>query len=178
MGGAASQPPALTKKEEKPLPKLLLNFDVNKTIVMLDTSTGTSTSSLMNRVLAEVCWGIVGGGGTTWTLIENSEPSCSAPEGARLGDPNAQGLCDGDAVTYSDFLEFGQFRQSPDNSREETEAIKKARRSAKVRFGEPGQPGEKFTGYVRELCEKVRGSEFKPRWVGGCLDGWPDGLTV
>ena len=71
---------------------LVLHFDINKTIVMSDSVTGTSADNMVNALLSEVCWGTWDATCARGTLEEkiqcaatwqlDSGPSVVGPRGA------------------------------------------------------------------------------------------------
>lgn len=72
------------------LPHLVLNFDVNQTVLMLDSATGSDADAMLATVLANNAWGSVEDG--TWTL---DPAAVVGPEKPPLNDA---------AVTYSSFV--------------------------------------------------------------------------
>jgi hypothetical protein len=62
---------------------LVLNFDVNMTVLMLDSAIGGDSAKILNMVLSNCVWGRVApgrfGGEPQWTLV-SSTPSAVAPE--------------------------------------------------------------------------------------------------
>jgi len=121
---------------------LVLNFDVNKTIVMSDAATGKSLRDIANHVLASSCWGHVDASG------ESATWSCTGqmPSTKRLKP---------ELVSYAEFLE--QIMPGKDN--------KERRESLWHRFTAQGQPGEAFQphceAFLRELTlpDDIAGTE-------------------
>ena len=58
-GAVAAVVGAVVGAPLKPLKHLVLNLDVNKTILMVDSVTGKSAGDIVNAVLASAAWGVV-----------------------------------------------------------------------------------------------------------------------
>lgn len=56
---AASSSPSPKKKHAKMVKRLVLHFDLNRTILMSDASGGRSMEDTVNYLLTEICWGRV-----------------------------------------------------------------------------------------------------------------------
>lgn len=50
-------------------PRLILHFDLNKTVVPSDIAGGKSLEDVLNNVVAECAWGIIDFETMTWTVI-------------------------------------------------------------------------------------------------------------
>jgi hypothetical protein len=63
-------------------PHLVLNFDVNQTVMILDTVIKAEPVALLNTIMSNCCWGTLtpgeGEAPPTWTLV-STEPSLAAP---------------------------------------------------------------------------------------------------
>ncbi|CAM9810245.1 unnamed protein product [Ectocarpus sp. 6 AP-2014] len=134
--------------------RLILHFDLNKTLIMVDPAGRKTQSQVLNSVLAEICWGHVEHSGaketSVWTWngsfsspIRKAPPSTEpslrrTPSGSRgLQQQNHQETAPVALVSYSDFLhqEFGD-AEGKDNRR-----MKDIRDERKGCFTEDGQPG-------------------------------------
>mmetsp|Transcript_48193 Transcript_48193/g.108333 ORF Transcript_48193/g.108333 Transcript_48193/m.108333 type:complete len:672 (-) Transcript_48193:46-2061(-) len=64
-------------------PHLALNFDVNQTVLIMDSTTGSDTKAMLNEVVANAAWGRVvvpeGDMQPQWELV-SSHPELKAPE--------------------------------------------------------------------------------------------------
>jgi len=133
-------------------PHLVLHFDVNNTIVMLDSATGADTRKLLGAVFANSAWGVIQQGEEgkpkSWVLT-HTEISILAPE---------RGL-----TTYKEFVDFLNPVEAAASKEQKTRA-KLARRHAAWSFTDPGQPGERFRPQLEaldrslQLSEEIRGS--------------------
>mmetsp|Transcript_22083 Transcript_22083/g.42145 ORF Transcript_22083/g.42145 Transcript_22083/m.42145 type:complete len:331 (+) Transcript_22083:375-1367(+) len=118
---------------------LVLNFDVNKTIVMVDSVTGKSMEDIVNAILAGAVWGLVEHGGVWRCSVD--EPSIHRPE---------EGL-----VSYYDYLEARLPGKENKKQRDDLSAV----------FTEPGEPGHALRSYFDDLMnalllpEHVRGTD-------------------
>ena len=60
---------------EEKLKLVFACFDMNQTVLMLDTAVGAGAVQLLNQVLANAVWGRVADGaegGPSWTLVQHS----------------------------------------------------------------------------------------------------------
>ncbi|CAM9869749.1 unnamed protein product [Scytosiphon promiscuus] len=155
--------------------RLVLHFDLNKTLIMVDPAGRKSQAQVLNSVLAEICWGRVERGnadqesawiwdGSKLSRIRFRPPApesqsrrkCSKADERLYQEPHPQGV----PVSYSDFLhgEFGD-AEGKDNHR-----MKEIRDGRKGSFTEDGQPGFGLrTEYLRleralSLPEAVKNS--------------------
>jgi len=141
-------------------PHLVLNFDVNNTIMMLDTATGADCTKLLGAVLANTAWGTIQEdetGKKHWVL-QHPEISVLAP---------APSL-----ITYKAFVDS----LNPVNasaSKEQNATAKGRRRAAVWSFTDPGQPGECF----RPELEKMHTALLLPPEVRGTEKAIAAGLT-
>lgn len=143
-------------------PHLVLNCDVNNTVMMLDTATGADASSLISMVLSNASWGVVendaDGKPSKWVL-GHQELSDTRPR---------PGL-----KTYSEFVVLlhpferkpPSLASTPREWLDQNEKVKARRRSMLWQFTNPGMPGESFRAKLEEMVrglmlpEEVRGSE-------------------
>ena len=128
--------------------RLVLHFDVNKTIVMTDSAQGAGVDCLVNMLLSECAWGRLEPG-PRW-----------APVGRLAGDrPEA----DPQLMTYRSFLDsFALPDDAPlaaaagDAAAAATPAARKAARlDLKRRFTEPGHPGAMFRSVFDVLTARL-----------------------
>mmetsp|Transcript_50929 Transcript_50929/g.94173 ORF Transcript_50929/g.94173 Transcript_50929/m.94173 type:complete len:656 (-) Transcript_50929:62-2029(-) len=112
-------------------PHLALNFDVNQTVLIMDSASGSDTSAMLNEVIANASWGRVvtpeGEIKLQWELV-SSCPELKAP---------ASGL-----KTYYQFV------------LQDLEA--KDWRSLVRQFTLPGSPGEALSSFVAQLEASLR----------------------
>ncbi|CAE7030829.1 unnamed protein product [Symbiodinium sp. CCMP2592] len=150
-------------------PHLVLNFDVNNTVVMLDSATGADSEGLISMVLSNSAWGTIdyddNGWPIRWTL-KAPELSPTQPEA--------------DLHTYSEFVVLQN--PFPDSAafgskadlRAANEKVKASRRKALWSFAHSGMPGEAFRKDLASMQEKlllpeaVRGTQAaKDAGLGG-----------
>ena len=117
-------------------PHLVLNFDVNNTVVMLDSATGADSKGLIAMVLSNSAWGSIAyneGKAISWTC-EHFELCTEQPKP--------------DLHTYTEFVvlrnPFPDKKDFPEKAalRAANEKVKKQRRSDLWAFTDPGFPGE------------------------------------
>ena len=64
-------------------PHIVLNFDLNQTVVMVDGAIGASVDKILNMVISNCAWGRLTeadeGGEPSWQLV-SEEPSLVSPE--------------------------------------------------------------------------------------------------
>ena len=146
------------------LPRLLLHFDVNKTIIISDPAGGVTTQQMVNSIISENAWGRVTGGGSSdddgaherWELAaECTEPTPSPPDtcsdgvagggnGGALGGKGT-GALGGEAsplVSYADLLEGGR-------------VAKRVKKELKTTFTEEGRPGHAFRPFYHRLLRAL-----------------------
>lgn len=141
---------------------LVLNFDVNNTVMMLDSATGAKSQQLLGAVFANTAWGVVeqdeNGKPKNWVL-KHKDISVLAPTSG-----------------MTTFKEYVDTLHPVDNcaTKEQQTAAKKRRREAIWSFTDPGHPGERFRKQLEEmnkallLPEHVRGT---PKAVAAGLEG-------
>lgn len=112
---------------------LVLNFDVNATIIMSDKIQNIAETDVANSVLANVSWGTMVD--DKWVLIEE------APSVRRPTMQNGQ-----EVLSYFEFIE----KSIPGSSN------KKVRKDKVKRFTLSGAPGEKMAPQAKELVEKLQ----------------------
>lgn len=142
-------------KVPKAHPHLVLNFDINKTIVMVDTAKNQPISDVLNGILSECTWGeevecderspVEAG----WRAV-NSEPSV-----LRFCRPEEHG---GDTLSYLEYLG----RKLPGKE------AKKQREKMYKDFTKPGHPGESFRHHYKSMKSRLLGRY-------GSLAGGPKG---
>lgn len=107
----------------------MLNFDVNKTIIMKDSISNKTADDIVNEIISDASWGREIDG--KWVL-ETSEPS--------VHRPNAE------LISYVEYLE-----QNVDD--------KKQRNQLTGSFTMEGQPGEKFAEHAGVLRKGLRNAD-------------------
>eukprot|EP00930_Biecheleria_cincta_P096133 TRINITY_DN88000_c0_g1_i1.p1 TRINITY_DN88000_c0_g1~~TRINITY_DN88000_c0_g1_i1.p1 ORF type:complete len:742 (+),score=130.60 TRINITY_DN88000_c0_g1_i1:40-2265(+) len=150
---------SLTPVQAGSSPHLVLNFDVNNTVVMIDSATGADAKGLLSMVFSNSAWGKIkfdeSGLAVRWVL-QHAELTPVRPE------PGLQ--------TYSEFVVLSHpFSASKfvDQAagRAADEAVKQSRREALWAFTEAGMPGESLRPKLLELeqqlllPEDVRGTD-------------------
>eukprot|EP00927_Polykrikos_kofoidii_P033031 TRINITY_DN27986_c0_g1_i1.p1 TRINITY_DN27986_c0_g1~~TRINITY_DN27986_c0_g1_i1.p1 ORF type:complete len:605 (-),score=129.64 TRINITY_DN27986_c0_g1_i1:163-1743(-) len=113
-------------------PHLVLYFDVNQTVIMIDSVTGAGVTALLNEVIANTCWGRVVKDEADATL-QRWEPVSKRPE-LHAPEPNLKTYC--------------QFVRSTNSNQE-------ARKLSR-RFASAGSPGEHLASFVAELDAAIR----------------------
>jgi len=121
-------------------PRLLLHFDINKTILIADPASGITMPQMLNSLLSECVWGRVDEEKKAWQLV-SQEPSIQSPE---------SGL-----MTYGRFLETVAYPLITGAERSINEGIKAMRRKMKITFTNQGQPGESFARHYEELLQAL-----------------------
>jgi len=115
---------------------LVLNMDVNKTILMRDKCTGKDVKDIVNEVLADASWGIVIDG--KWQIVV-SEPS--------VHRPSVQDSAGGqEIVSYNEWLS-SEFPGSKN---------KKLRNKNAGIFTDEGEPGATLISHARLLEERLK----------------------
>uniref|UniRef100_A0A7S4S472 Uncharacterized protein n=1 Tax=Alexandrium monilatum TaxID=311494 RepID=A0A7S4S472_9DINO len=122
---------------------LVLNFDINKTIVMMDSATGKTMEDIANHVLALSAWGSVAAG-----VVAGAAPAWQCEVGRPSVERPRPGL-----VSYAEFLEA----QFPG------QGSKECREQLWHRFTHPGEPGEA----LRPHCDDFLAALKLPRDVAG-----------
>ena len=116
--------------------KLILNFDINKTVIISDVGAGVSFDDMLNSLLSECVWGTIRTDTTKETrtaedwILFSSVPTTSQPSIDNDIEP---------LVTFGDYLETY------------TKATKHERGVLKRNFTKPGGKGEIFRPYLEEL---------------------------
>ena len=125
--------------------RLVLNFDINKTIIMSDIGAGLDIFDILNSLLSECVWGVFDGG----LPLEARKP---ADWKICLNTPYAHPPVDG-AVTFGAYLEY------------HTTTPKKERVAIKTKFTNPGCIGEVF----REYLLKIQSAMLVPNLSSGIV---------
>lgn len=137
---------------------LVLNFDVNNTVVMIDTATGADSTKVIATVISNSAWGAVEADAAEvparWVLAHPElTPTRPSPE----------------LKTFKEFIDkkypFGPKLESEEKTYEMSELVKKQRREAFWTFTDPGMLGEALRPQQEQmetalrLPEGIRGSE-------------------
>mmetsp|Transcript_37770 Transcript_37770/g.87310 ORF Transcript_37770/g.87310 Transcript_37770/m.87310 type:complete len:731 (-) Transcript_37770:82-2274(-) len=138
------------KQLEQPLtkPHLVLNFDVNNTILVSDSLTASGALELIAMTLAGCAWGMKTRhkcGREVWVLV--------SPKPSPL--PPWEGL-----MSYTEFI-VEQCPMPQQEDRAEVTRVKAWRRQALQNFCEPGQPGETFRAHRDRLYDMLPTKEHK-----------------
>jgi len=130
-------------------PHLMLNFDVNQTILMVDSITGTKEAEVVNDVLSNHGWGKIfpeeasddNNNVGAWKLAYN-EPYVECPE---------PGL-----ICYADYVNKVNVMPTDKSNREELNAVRKKRRGLRNRFTDAGHPGEPLREHHRRMMDGLQ----------------------
>ncbi|CAL1139656.1 unnamed protein product [Cladocopium goreaui] len=147
-GHSASRQVSKEKGRWRPtLPHLVLHFDVNKTVVMVDTIQGIPTSDVLNGILAECAWGRAKPNGhgppeKGWQLVEQMPSSVRPTQQPEL-------------MSYLEYLE----QSLPGKAKE----MKKKREQVWKKFTEPGEPGELLRPHYENMAAQL---QMQGRMVG------------
>ena len=123
-------------------PHLVLNFDVNNTVVMLDSATGADSKGLISMVLSNSAWGVI-------DFEEGKPEKPGKPTQWSVKAPELSPTCPETGLrTYSEFVVLQN--PFPDSAaftdkaelRAAVEGVKASRRKALWSFTDPGMPGE------------------------------------
>lgn len=123
-------------------PHLMLNFDVNQTVIMLDSVRDVSVASCVNMVLSDHCWGnaVKTAAGEHWQLSRNG-PSTERPE---LG-----------LMSYSEFVDQENPMPEDRTDKDAVSEVRKRRRAFQAAFTEPGQPGERLRPMFKTMLNAL-----------------------
>lgn len=122
-------------------PHLVLNFDVNQTVLMLDSAIGGDATKILNMVLANCTWGRV----TTepepaWEIV-STEPSPISP---------SVGL-----QTFAEFMMSVTDVQGLSDV-QEIKATKARRRKALQGFTDDGAPGVRMQAHLASMTDALK----------------------
>lgn len=121
---------------------LVLHFDVNKTIVMMDSATGKSMSDIANHVIASSSWGqATKVNSATDGLVDATNASWCC----RVTEPMVDRPSE-DLVSYAEHIETGL----PGSEN------KRARETLLHRFTQPGEPGECMRPHFEAFLAALR----------------------
>ena len=135
------------EKEENKKPLLILNFDINKTIILGDKSKNFDVKDGIISAIVEYSWGKYDESSKNWTLTENYL-SFKRPKP--------------DLINYDKYLKKiytnKKEEEIPDKDirYEKNKEIKKMREKVYLKFIEKGQPGEKLHDKYIEILNKVK----------------------
>lgn len=146
VGGGAKKP-RLEVKES--LPHLILNFDVNKTLILHDGAAGTGLEAMLQSAVSESTWGEVNADGQ-WVILDGYAEGSLIPT-IHSPDPNNKGL-----MTYSDFLEYGEYKlKEVEEFENQNKQLKKQKKELKKNFTEEGAPGYDMRPYFEKMRQKI-----------------------
>eukprot|EP00439_Symbiodinium_sp_Y106_P020047 s3172_g2.t1 len=106
---------------------LVLHFDVNKTIVMLDTIQNIPPGDVLNGILSECAWG---------RQVEGANGDVTPADSEEL-------------LSYLEYLELSLPGKAKD--------MKKKREQIWKKFTEPGEPGEALRPFYEQLQDALKG---------------------
>lgn len=125
------------------LPKLVLHFDVNQTILMADPAQGKTLDHVLNDILSNMAFGTVKDGTWTWnggSLKDRFDPDFFiAPE----------------EMNYYTFVQE-KLADPVGASKEECFEMKTRRKKLKTTFTDPGQPGEVLRSEYDKMLSKMK----------------------
>lgn len=124
-------------------PHLLLYFDVNNTVLVADTLTGSGAEDLISMTLAGCAWGIKtqrSDGEDMWVLV-CPEPVVTQPW---------RGL-----VSYTEYV-VGAYPMPLLGTSDEVEAVKEMRRKTLQSFCARGHPGQALRPHLVKLLDALR----------------------
>jgi len=132
--------------QNRKLPRLVLHFDVNQTILMADPAQEKTLDHVLNDILANMAFGYVGESGDwTWSgeLKDRFDPEFS--------------ICPGE-MNYYTFIQ--ETLADPKGAlEEECFQMKTKRKRLKTSFTEKGQPGEALRPEYEKMRRKMQVSE-------------------
>lgn len=135
------------KIKENNLPHLVLNFDINKTIILKDKTKNYDFETCVKSSIVDYAWGIFDETKKTWTLTENYlSQKKPRPE----------------LMNYYKYMKIMHKSKTEEEvpDREErfkiNSEIKKYKDKLFLEFLNPGQPGEKLKEIYNEYLKKVR----------------------
>jgi len=124
-------------------PHLVLHFDMNQTVLMLDSAIGADLGAMLNQTIANAAWGRVAdgkdGAEPTWTLV-SFEPELTSPE---------EGL-----KTFAQYASL--VTPLKGLTSDEIKATKKRRRRMMQTFADAGQPGARFSANKDALVKALQ----------------------
>eukprot|EP00746_Dinoflagellata_sp_MGD_P120968 gnl/MRDRNA2_/MRDRNA2_56300_c0_seq1.p1 gnl/MRDRNA2_/MRDRNA2_56300_c0~~gnl/MRDRNA2_/MRDRNA2_56300_c0_seq1.p1 ORF type:complete len:1452 (+),score=235.13 gnl/MRDRNA2_/MRDRNA2_56300_c0_seq1:78-4433(+) len=177
----AQQHSTQPKLEEGSPPHLVLNFDVNNTVVMFDSATNADTDKILSMIVSNSAWGKIiydeEGIAQSWELA-SSELSPASPasglktysEFVREANPLPEIARQSTTVSTTVSL-FASTASTPSTTRvtnsnsPEYQSIVDLRRQLCWDFTKPGQPGECFRPKMETMTnalllpENIKGSE-------------------
>lgn len=123
--------------------RLVLHFDINKTIIMTDKAQDSDMSQMLNMLLSECAWGRLEPG-PLWVPVGRLATDRPA------SDPQLMSY----RIFLDSFLLPFKVGEGPAIEALNT-AIKSERQKLKRVFTEPGQPGDMFRGVFQKLHQKL-----------------------
>jgi len=140
----SAQPTSL-HKDSAPL---LLNFDINKTLIISDVGAGVDSSSMINSILSECSWGKINFASLDFELL--SEAPSSSPPGKVVEDLSEAALRPKGNEPYSAWLTYNEFLEDV------KQVAYKLKKTLKKTFTCPGQVGEKFREFYVKFEEALK----------------------
>ena len=135
------------EKKESNKPLLILNFDINKTIILRDKSKNLDVENGVRSVIGDFSWGTYDNQAKNWTLAENYF-SLKKPK------PNL--------ISYEKYIKKIYRNKTEeeipdrDTRYQKNQELKKIREAQILKFVNEGQPGEKLHKKYLEILEKVK----------------------
>lgn len=120
---------------------LVLHFDVNKTIVMLDTIQNIPPGDVLNGILSECAWG---------RQVEGANGDVT--KGWRLDRPTPSPIRPVDSEELLSYLEYLEL-SLPGKAKD----MKKKREQIWKKFTDPGEPGEALRPFYEQLQDALKG---------------------
>ena len=138
------------KNEENAKPHLILNFDINKTIILRDKSKNLDVESGVKSCLVDYAWGVFDEILRKWSLTENYLTHKKPKE---------------NLVNYYYYIKtlypLKTKEEIPDKEErfKKNEEIKKIKDNLFLTFIDKGQPGENLNNHYLEILYKLKLSE-------------------
>jgi hypothetical protein len=142
-------------------PKLILHFDVNKTLIMVDPAANKSVSDMVNGILSQASFG---------KIIETPEPKDFPKEEDEKifkwklvsTEPTTEKSKEENLMTYHYYLENYVYPHptfdenvSKNEINEINKSLDKKNDRAKNQFTKKGFPGEKLEKYYQQILNKL-----------------------
>lgn len=136
---------------------LIVHLDLNRTVLMSDSSGSRSMEDTLNYLLSEVAYGTVvsqSDNSTRWVCSTSVEPSSTNPQPSQL-------------VSYKEYIDSQYLYITKDDvvphghtsAADFNKSQKEMRKAAQSSFTHNGQPGETFAPTLRQLLARMHFTE-------------------
>eukprot|EP00808_Paulinella_micropora_P013273 g20465.t1 len=144
--------------------KLLLHFDINKTIVISDSASGCTLPMMLNSLLSECVWGRVNTQAKTWEVLSKRPsplpPLPLSPAGSEQRPQKRHKTEAADTAGCEQVMSYGRFLETVaypyGDDQAANEKIKAHRQAIKRSFTSAGKPGAAFERDCEQLLKKLR----------------------